>query len=70
MIKVNLFFINDSQDVERFLSDSRIRAFFQSGLIKADWGDNEGTALFVDRDVLSQLEKIAVMYELLMEVEK
>lgn len=70
MIKVNLFFINDSQDVVRFLSDSRIWAFFQSGLIKADWGDNEGTALFVDRDVLSQLEKIAVEYELLMEVEK
>lgn len=64
MVKINVFFDSDSQDMERFLSDSRLAFYFGAGLVETDWNDNEGTALLVSDDVVSHVEKIADEYNL------
>ncbi|AEE97629.1 hypothetical protein [Mahella australiensis] len=62
MVKVNAFFVNDSHDIERFLSDSRIVGLTDARLMQMDWDDGEGTALIVNDSVLSRLEEIAEEY--------
>jgi hypothetical protein len=64
MVKINVFFNSDSQDMERFLSDLRLAFYFGAGLVETDWNDNEGTALLVSDDVVSHVEKIADEYNL------
>jgi hypothetical protein len=59
MIKVNLFFNKDSQDMENFLADIVQTDWVRKGLVKPDWDDTEGTALFVDGDIISRFFEIA-----------
>lgn len=64
MTKVNLFFVNDSSDMERFLGALLQTGWVRSGLVQPDKEDEEGTALFVDETVFPQLEEMAEEYNL------
>lgn len=64
MTKVNLFFVNDSSDMERFLGALLQTGWVWSGLVQPDKEDEEGTALFVDETVFPQLEEMAEEYNL------